>query len=99
MENSRSNTSFSEYIKSNNELPNQSKCHPLSVEYLTGENFGLKKNSDCANQKKKLISNENHSVDSHEPVSNICTLIDSVKINFLKLESTLQNEIGNKINL
>jgi hypothetical protein len=97
LENSRSNTSFSEYIKSNNELSNQQKCHPLSVEYLTGENLGIKKNSACANQEKKLSTNENRSVESHESVSNICTLIDSVKINFLKLESTLQNEIGNNI--
>ena len=62
----------------------------MSIENLTGEN--IKKNSASCNLEKK--SSENKCVRTHETVSNFCSLIDSIKINFLKLETTFQSEIG-----
>ena len=72
------------------------KFNPLSVEYLTGKSKQqqladktTEKNLDAFNSREKFKNTS-----FNESTASICTLIDSVKTNFLKLENTLQEKIG-----
>lgn len=98
------NHSFNSHLNKDELNINRKKFHPLSVEYMTGENSMNPNQNTISNKnyhyfEKNEISNSNANYEglstlNIDSVSNICTLIDSVKISFLKLENTLQNEIG-----